>query len=858
MIAATSVLGLLFATQSPPAAGISEALANERAAAISSLRYELSFRIPEKKTEPVGGTARIRFELSAPHRIGLDFEDQSHIRAIRIGGHPAAFQFVNGHILLPASATRAGENAIEIAFVAGDESLNRNDDFLYTLFVPARAHLAFPCFDQPSLKARYSLTLDIPANWEVVANGAESSQRGAPGGRGVVQFAETKPLPTYLFAFAAGKFQIETGTRNGRTFRMFHRETDPAKVARNRDAIFDLHARALGWLEDYTGISYQWGKFDFVLIPAFQFGGMEHAGAIFYSASSLLLEPSATQNEMLARANVISHETSHMWFGDLVTMRWFNDVWMKEVMANFMAAKIVNPSFPKLNHELRFLLSHYPLAYAVDRTAGTNPIRQQLANLNEAGSLYGPIIYEKAPIVMRQLERMVGAQEFRDGLREYLKKYSFASATWLDLVAIFESRSPGRVAGWSHAWVEQRGRPEMITTVRAGNDGKLAEISISQRDPLGRGVVWPQGLEVALGYPEGVELLPVTMKGATVDLANARRIQKIAGGKTAGVTGPLYILPNGAGLGYGLFVLDDATRAYLLRHLEQIPDALTRGSAWVDLWENLLEHRVEPAEFLSLAMRALPQETDEQNRQAVLNYTAAAFWRWLPAGERIDLAPKLESLLRAGMARASTSSEKATWFHTYRDTVLTKQGLASLERVWRREEKIEGLTLGETEEIAMAQNLALREVPGARQILAVERERISNPDRKARFEFSIPALSPDAADRERSFARFRDVANRRHEPWVLDCLSFLNHPLHEEHARGLIRPSLEMLPEIQRTGDIFFPSRWTAAVLGGHRSREAAAVVREFLAANPGMPERLRWIVLTAADDLFRSSAGSR
>ena len=93
---------------------------------------------------------------------------------------------------------------------------------------------------------------------------------------------------------------------------------------------------------------------------------------------------------------------------------------------------------------------------------------------------------------------------------------------------------------------------------------------------------------------------------------------------------------------------------------------------------------------------------------------------------------------------------------------------------------------------------------------------------------------------------------------MLDCLSFLNHPLHEEHARGLIRPSLEMLPEIQRTGDIFFPSRWTAAVLGGHRSREAAAVVREFLAANPGMPERLRWIVLTAADDLFRSSAGSR
>jgi aminopeptidase N len=848
MIAATSLLGVLFAAQPPPAAGISEELANERAAAISSLRYELSFRIPEKKTEAVEGTAKVQFQLRTPQNVVLDFAERSRIRAVRIGGSPAAFQFANGHIILPASATRTGENAIEIAFVAGDESLNRNDDYLFTLFVPARAHLAFPCFDQPNLKARYSLTLEIPASWQAVANGAESSQRAVPGGRRIVQFAETKPLSTYLFAFAAGQFQVEVGVRNGRTFRMFHRETDSAKVARNRDAVFDLHARALAWLEEYTGIPYQWGKFDFVLIPAFQFGGMEHAGAIFYNAANLLLEPSATQNEMLARANVISHETSHMWFGDLVTMRWFNDVWMKEVMANFMAAKIVNPSFPKLNHELRFLLSHYPAAYAVDRTAGTNPIRQQLANLNEAGTMYGAIIYEKAPIVMRQLEQMLGQQGFRDGLREYLKKYSFGNATWLDLIAVL-GRGPGtgKLAAWSHAWVEERGRPEVTTTVRTGSDGKAAQISISQRDPLDGGVVWPQALQVAFGYPERVELVPLLMDSTKVELPKAKARPA-----------PLYVLPNGAGVGYGLFVLDDATRNYLLGHLEQIPDALTRGSAWVDLWENLLEHRVRPGEFLDLAMRALPQETDELNRQAVLNYTASAFWHWLPAGERAERAPKLESLLRGGMARASSPAEKAPWFHTYRDTVLTREGLAWLERVWRRQEKIEGLTLGETEEITMAQNLALREVPGARQLLSLERDRIANPDRKARFEFSMPALSGDPAERDRSFARFRDAANRRHEPWVLDCLTFLNHPLREEHARQFIRPSLEMLPEIQRTGDIFFPSRWTAAVLGGHRSVEAAGVVRDFLAKNPGLPERLRWIVLTAADDLFRSGAAPR
>jgi aminopeptidase N len=148
-----------------------------------------------------------------------------------------------------------------------------------------------------------------------------------------------------------------------------------------------------------------------------------------------------------------------MWFGDLVTMRWFNDVWMKEVFANFMADKIVNPSFPTVNHELRFLLAHYPSAYGVDRTAGTNAIRQVLGNLDEAGQMYGPIIYDKAPVVMRQLEMIMGAGPFRDGLREYLKTYQFGNATWLDLVRTLDAKTPRDLAAWSRAWVEERAAP---------------------------------------------------------------------------------------------------------------------------------------------------------------------------------------------------------------------------------------------------------------------------------------------------------------------------------------------------------------------------------------------------------------
>ena len=387
-------------------------MATARAQTIEDVRYDLSFDVPATASEPVTAREVIHFRLKkVTQPLALDFAPGADfLTSVSVDGKPSQFRAVNGHIIIPENELTAGENTVEIAFRAGDASLNRNQEFLYTLFVPARAHLAFPCFDQPDLKARYKMELTIPPGWESVANGAELS-RESSGDRTRVRYAETAPIPTYLFAFAAGKFQVETAERNERTFRMFHRETDAKKVARNREAVFDLHASSLKWLEDYTAIPYPFGKFDFILIPSFQFSGMEHPGAILYNAASLLLDESATENQMLGRATTIAHETAHMWFGDLVTMRWFNDVWMKEVFASFLAAKIVNPQYPKVNHDLRFLISNYPSAYAVDRTGGSHPIRQELENLNEAGSLYDEIIYQKAPIVMRQLERVLGGEK---------------------------------------------------------------------------------------------------------------------------------------------------------------------------------------------------------------------------------------------------------------------------------------------------------------------------------------------------------------------------------------------------------------------------------------------------------------
>jgi aminopeptidase N len=769
-----------------------------------------------------------------PDRAGI-------LRSVEANGVPTSIRQVNGHVIVPAAALSTGENSLALDFNAGDASLNRSDDFLYTIFVPARAHLAFPCFDQPDLKARWSLALDVPDGWQVLGNGAELD-RGSAEGRTRVRFAATQPISTYLFAFAAGKFSVEQAERDGRTFRMFHRETDAAKVARNREAIFDLHAAALAWLEQYTAIPYPFGKFDFLLVPAFQFGGMEHPGAIFYNANGLLLDESATQDQMLGRASVIAHETAHMWFGDLVTMQWFSDVWMKEVFANHMAAKIVNPAFPALNHELRYLVDYYPSAYGVDRTAGTNEIRQPLANLNEAGTLYGAIIYQKAPIVMRQLETLVGADGFRDGLQEYLKTHAFGNATWPDLIALLDRRTPEDLAAWSRAWVEERGRPSIRTELSLSN-GKVRKLAFTQRDPYPkRGLLWNQRITVAIGGSE-VKLVPVQLNAARVEVPAARGLPA------------QFVLTNGGGIAYGEIHLDAASLAWLTANLPSIGDELTRGSAWVTLYDAMLNAEVTPDAFLSLALRALPLETNELNVSRILSYVREAYWRYSPPATRARLAPQLEPVLRAGLDAAAAASLKSTWFSALRDIAQTPATIDFLTRVWSEEEKIPGLTLSETDFIRLAEDLAVRGVSGASGILDRQYERTKNPDRKAQFAFVRPALSADPREREAWFTALTDVANRRHEPWVLEGLRYLHHPLRADASQKYIEPSLLLLREIQRTGDIFFPKRWMDATLGGHQSAAAAATVRAFLEhVPPDYPERLRRVILSSADDLFRAS----
>ena len=759
--------------------GVSLALAEHRAATISNINYDLSFYIPDAVSKPISAVVKIGFDLSDTSRaLQLDFrESADKIHSVTVNGEASGFEFRDEHLVIPAHEVIAGRNIIDIEFEAGSSSLNRNPDYLYTLFVPDRARTAFPLFDQPDLKATFDLSLGLPAEWTAMSNApVQTSIRTGPAT--IVRFETSDLISSYLFSFVAGRFETVMRVVDGREITMLHRETDAEKVARNIDEIFNLHAASLDWLEEYTGVAYPFQKFGFVLIPAFQYGGMEHVGAIQYRASSLFLDEAPSETRLLGRAGLIAHETAHMWFGNLVTMEWFNDVWTKEVFANFMAAKIVNPGFPDVNHDLNFLVRHFPSAYSVDRTKGANPVRQDLPNLNEAGQMYGAIIYNKAPIMMRKLEKMIGEGLFREGVQEYLSSYAFDNATWSALIQILDAKTDEDLAIWSQDWVSTPGRAAVEAqwdTSAEGEDG-----------PLRYGLV-------------------------------PARFNELNGWR----------------------FLEETERAALL----------------INLYEQLLAGTgPRPGLYLDQLAGIAMREDNQLVLNQVLSQARRIYWTLRPEELLHRDAHVLERVLWESMLEQEEASRRKVYFEAYADVALTDEAVKRLRDIWSGERTIENLPLAENDLIDLAQEIAVRLPEQADTIIAAQIERSENPDNVRKLEFIAPSLSADQAVRDAFFESLADASNRETESWVLDALDNLHHPLRTADSETYILPSLELLTEIQVTGDIFFPKRWLDATLRNYRTSTAVTTVRTFLEERPDYNHQLRMKILQSADMLFRAN----
>ncbi|CAN5555821.1 M1 family aminopeptidase [soil metagenome] len=814
--------------------GTSLDLAIERKAAITNLQYSLFFDIPGQQKDSIPALVTIRFDLKTTSNVlQLDFNAPAqNIKKVTVNEKQIKAICENEHILIDENYLNDGGNAITIEFIAGEKALNRNPDYLYTLFVPSRAASCFPVFDQPDLKAIYHLELSIPSDWKAVSNGRVVSIDSS-GKKKRYSFSNTKATSTYQFAFAAGKFFSATDPES--TMTIYYRETDTAKVARNLPKIFELHREALAWMKDYTTIDYPYEKFDFVLMPAFQFGGMEHPGNIFYRERSLFLDPSASVNEELGRAGLIAHETAHMWFGNLVTMKWFNDVWLKEVFANFMAAKIVDPDFPQINHDLRFLMAHYPAAYAIDRSEGSHPVQQPLDNLKNAGSVYGAIIYQKAPIMMRNLESLMGEKKFQEGLKEYLTTFSYQNATWDDLVDVLKKYTDQDLEVWNNAWIKTKGMPEIAYGLTS--DKKAIEVKVTNDHDY---ITWPQFFSYAVEDREKRFVKELEIKKGKPALM------------TSVDTTHYKVIPNYKGRGYGYFYADKGSVDYMLNEVSSFSDPEIRAGIWMNVWEYVLRNEIDPQPALERLLSTLEKENDPLLLEYLVDKIGTIYWQLLTSAQRQLVSKHIDETLFELITLEKDKSLKRTLFNCYRNVAMSPEGIANLKKIWKDEITL-GLELSERDHVQLAYELAVRNAEGYESILKEQLKKITNPDRKAEIEFILPSLSADPAVRDAFFESLQKKENRTHEPWVLEAQRYLNHPLRAGHSLKYIKPSLQLLEEMQRTQDIFFPRGWLDATLGEYQSKEAAEQVRLYLKENTGLRQDLKNKLLQATDMLFRA-----
>jgi aminopeptidase N len=846
-LAVVSLAGALGLAATPPAdplmaPGISRELADVRSKTLSAVRYTMKLSVTARDT--ARGSVTIHFLAKAPGDVVVDFRGPS-LSKIVVNGASVATTFNGAHLRIPAAAIKVGENVVSADFKtpiapAGSSIIRSHDDkdgndYLYTLLVPSDANLLFPCFDQPNLKARLTLTLVVPKAWQALANGITERVSDTASDR-VYQFRETDPLPTYLFAFAAGPWKKFTASGD--------RTPLWVRASRAREVEVDsLEAQvgsALASLEKYFGVKYPFQQFQFMLSPAFPFGGMEHPGVTMFNEESFIYREPPTLNQRLGRRATIYHEVAHHWFGDDVTMKWFDDLWLKEGFATYMAAKMQDiEGLP--NPWMSFYLRNKPAAYDVDQTAGTTPVWQQLANLDQAKSNYGAIVYNKAPGILKQLNYLVGDSAFRAGLHDFLVAHQYGNATWQDLLASIGKAAHRSLTEWGRQYILRPGMPiiEQHLDIAAGKIKRLALIQHPAQSLSGSGV-WPMKTEVVLWSHGTPVSIPVNVTAETTVVATA-----------AGRPAPDFVFANANDNAYGLVMLDPRSTQYVAAHVGEVRDPLLRAMLWGAMWDLVRDARLAPSEFVTTSLRELSAEHDEQIAAGIVTRMTRAVSSYLSSSQEQAVIGSVEDTLLAGASNAQrTYGLRKNQLDAY---ISLARSPAATQRLaaWLDSASTAGLPLRQPTRWNIITRLVERGAPNADALIANEVSRDTTTSGK-RSAFVAAAGRPSASVKNVYFERyFRD--STLNEDWVTASMRSFNVADQSALTLPYLQPALDSLPWIQRNRRIFFLGSWLGGFIGGQRSPEALKEIDDFLTRRPTLPLDLRQKILQTRDDLDRT-----
>ncbi len=700
------------------ASNLTRAEAAERARLLTVDSYRVQLDLTGSDTT-FGSVTTVSFRCTRPGTGTFIDLSAPQLREITLNGAQVPVSRFDGNrIALDELAERNELRVVaDCAYSRSGEGLHRFADpadgavYLYSDLETFDAHRIYACFDQPDLKAAFELTVTAPADWRVISNAAPDGQpQDQPGGTRLWRFPATAVLPTYVTAVAAGPYHEVRDSHDDIPLGIYCRQSlaqflDP-------DEIFEVTRQGFGYFHAAFGRRYPFGKYDQLFVPEFKAGAMENAGCVTF-LEDYIFRSRVTESAREARASTILHEMAHMWFGDLVTMRWWDDLWLNESFATWAENVAQAEATRWTGAWTTFAQVWKAWAYRQDQLPSTHPIAADIPDIAAVEVNFDGITYAKGAAVLKQLVAYVGRDNFRTGVRAYFEQHAYRNATLHDLLAALEAASGRDLASWSKAWLETAGVNTLRPEYGADADGRLTGFAVRQEAPASHPVLRPHRIAIGL-YNRTAEGLTRTRR-AEVDITGERTAVPALDGEPV----PDLVLVNDDDLSYAKIRLDERSLATLTGGIGTFTQRLPAALCWSAAWDMVRDGEMAARDYVSLVLSGADSIDGITVLQTVLRQAAAAARRFADQGWRPTGLARLAAALRELLMAARPGSDHQVAYASAFAGVATSPGdLALLAALLDGSTTIEGLAVDTEMRWRLLHRLVSRGAAGPEQIAA--------------------------------------------------------------------------------------------------------------------------------------------
>ena len=727
--------------------------AAERARLLEVTGYDIALDLTDGSGNPGEGTfqsvTRVSFRCSEPGAQTFIEVAAASVRSALLNGAPVDLSGWSADKGLTLTGL-AAENTLvvdaDFAYSASGQGLQRSVDpvdgevYLYSQFETADAQRVFACFDQPDLKSVYTWHAKVPGHWKVVSNMPQERRDDD----GTVHFTESARMSTYITALCAGPYHEVKDSHDGIELGAYCRASMAQYM--DTDNLFEITKQGFDFFHEQFGVRYPLPKYDQLWVPDFNAGAMENFGCVVHAEAHYIFRSQVTDYEYEQRANTILHELAHMWFGDLVTMRWWNDLWLNESFAEW-ASHWCNTNATRFTDAwTTFLSIRKNWGYRQDQLSSTHPVYCEMPDLEAVEVNFDGITYAKGASVIKQLVAYVGLDAFLAGLRAYFAKHAWGNATFDDLLSELESASGRELRKFAAQWLETAQVNTLRPAVEIAADGTYGRVSVQQEAPAEYPTLRTHRIGVGLydlrdSQLVRRDLLEIDVTGESTEIT-----------ALAGVPAADVLLLNDEDLTYAKLRLDDRSMSSVVQHIAGFDSSLARALCWAAAWDMLRDAELAARDYVALVCSGLPAERDinlttatlRQAQTALVMYADPA---WAPQGWAL-----LSGTAKAALAAAEPGSGfQLAWARACISSARGPEDLAVL-RGWLTGEGVPaGLTIDTELRWSLLAALAAQGAATDAEIGAeLETDRTASGEREAAY---ARALLPRVENKARVWER---------------------------------------------------------------------------------------------------------